>query len=112
MLPYPGSSSARVEWSFSGETANLSYFRITTQVDGKQPMIQDVPSSKKILMLLQYDCGSYVVYTHSDILFTDVKGLLPEKEHQITVSAVYQDKVEKKCSLMFYNSGKHVCNVV
>ena len=50
---YPGSPRAKVEWSFAGETSDLTHFRVMVQVDGKVLTDQEALSGMYIAMTVE-----------------------------------------------------------
>ena len=99
---YPGAPSARVVWSFEGNSSDLTHFHVLTQVDGEETH-QDVCSSKAQYMKKVIDFEE--IFFCAGNKGTVVKGLVPLKSHQISVIAVYKDDIEQRGHMEYIHTG-------
>ena len=82
---FSGLPTATIAWSFNGLTNDLSEFEVTVEVKG-----EGVVSKESV---------------RSDDRRVMVGNLQPSKNHIITVTAMYADKIERHTSLEYKHSG-------
>ena len=89
---FSGSPNATIAWSFDGLTSDLSGFEVTVEVEG-----EGVVSKESV---------------RSDERHVMVGNLQPSKNHIVTVTAMYTDKIERHTSLEHKHSGMCFYNFV
>lgn len=80
---HSGSCEAMVEWSFPGDAAELSCYKVKVEMDRGQPVqltISDVQEKTAVL-----------------------KSLPLSSKYRVTVTAVYKDRIEKESSAEFFS---------
>ena len=85
---FSGSPNATITWAFNGETSDNSGFEVTVEVEGEGVVSKgSVRSDERRVML---------------------GNLQPSKNHIITVTAMYADKIERDTSLQYRHSGMYL----
>ena len=82
---YAGSPNAKVEWSFKGESSDLSHFRITVETEEGGIIFEDSIAK--------------------DGRSTTLKNLRPMTKHQVNIVAVYSDEIQNHTSVDFQHEG-------
>ena len=82
---YAGSPNAKVEWSFKGESSDLSHFRVTVQTEEGGIIFEDSIAK--------------------DGRSTTLKNLRPMTKHQVNIVAVYSDEIQNHTSVDFLHEG-------